>query len=214
MNYEELIKNLKTISNKQEQVDYLFDYLLNVFEYDYIYLELVHLMKIDHDNPEFFKYLCYTNLFDDETREDTIKLFNQKTTISENMLNFLRSGEWKSRSISGKEIKYLNDILIKGVCEDFSLFIKKVLNKVGVDCVVQHGKTPYSHAWNVIRINDEWLNYDITYAIYSRDEYKGWNEKTEPQDWLGITDEQLLALHPTRVINPPKNNVENNICCN
>ena len=36
MNYKQLIDKLKTISSEQEQVDYLFKFLLDNAEYDYL----------------------------------------------------------------------------------------------------------------------------------------------------------------------------------
>lgn len=45
------------------------------------------------------------------------------------------------------------------------------------------------------------MHYDITYAMYARDER---SKDTKPQDWLGISTEQLQKLQPDRTINSPQ----------
>ena len=47
MNYKQLIEKLKTIRTEQEQVNYLFEFLLSNGEYDYLYLEIERLKKLD-----------------------------------------------------------------------------------------------------------------------------------------------------------------------
>ena len=47
MKYKQLIEKLKTIRTEQEQVNYLFEFLLPNGEYDYLYLEIERLKKLD-----------------------------------------------------------------------------------------------------------------------------------------------------------------------
>ena len=50
MTYNELLNHLKSLSSKQQQIDYLFSYLLNTVKYDYPTLEIC---KFDNNLLDF-----------------------------------------------------------------------------------------------------------------------------------------------------------------
>ena len=197
MSYEELINELKKINNKEQQIEYLFDYLLKNLEYDYLYLELCKLIKCDKDNN-----VCFSDLYEEDLLEETLLNFSKYVDIPEHVKSYFRNKEYENCPPGQRTNSpiYENDIIKKGVCLHFSKFIKKVCDDLGIDCYVQMGRTPFAHAWNKIQLENQWLNYDVTYAIYSRDKYNDWNEKSNPQDWFAVSDEELTKLHPEREI--------------
>ncbi len=197
MNYEEFLNDLKNIKGKEKQVDYLFNFLLENLEYDYLYLEIVGLMKLQKEiNIDF------SELYDEELVDETLKKFAKHTEVSNCAVRYFKDREYENMKpgLCTDSPIFENGILKKGVCAQFAAFVKKVCDELEIECVVQRGTTPFGHDWNKIKIENQWLNYDITYAIFSKDKYKNWHKKSNPKDWLGITDEELLALHPERNI--------------
>lgn len=96
-------------------------------------------------------------------------------------------------------VEYEDGIIIKGVCTDFSEFTKKICDELNIPCDTVTGTTPISHVWNLINTGDGFKHYDLTYAIYARDEFDGWG-KIDPNNFLGVTTEKLLEMHPNRTI--------------
>ena len=193
MNYKELIKKLKRMSSEQEQVDYLFEFLLSNGEYDYLYLEIERLKKLDVNT--------FADLYDEDLQEQALKELQKKTSISKELRYYFATKQWERRSRGELDTQFKDDILVKGVCNDYSNFIRRVLTEIGIDCERCEGKTPLNHAWNIITIGNNPLHYDITYAMYARDKKSG---GTKPNDWLGISTEQLQKLQPDRTITTPR----------
>lgn len=197
MNYEELLNNLKSVQSKEQQIEALFQFLLESLEYDYLYLEMSRLKKCANENS-----LEFSDLYDEELVDEILNKFSKYLTIPNYVVEFFKNKEFEKLRpgfITDSPI-FENEIIKKGVCLNFSNFIKKVCDELEINCEIQKGATPFAHAWNKIQINNQWLNFDVTYAIYSRDKYNGWGERSKPQDWFGITDEELLKLHPERTI--------------
>lgn len=65
MNYKQLIEKLKTIRTEQEQVNYLFEFLLSNGEYDYLYLKIERLKKLDVNT--------FADLYDENLQEQAFK---------------------------------------------------------------------------------------------------------------------------------------------
>ncbi|MBP3619902.1 MAG: hypothetical protein J6J24_04505 [Clostridia bacterium] len=189
MNYKELIEKIKTISRKQEQVGFLFKFLLETGEYDYLCLEIEKLKKLDVNT--------FADLYDEDLQEQAFKLLEKKTSISKELKEYFATKQWEKRSRGEQDTQFKDGILVKGVCNDYSNFIKRVLTEIGIDCERCAGKTPLNHAWNIISIENNPLHYDITYAMYARDKKI---DKSNPTDWFGITTEQLQRLQPERTI--------------
>ena len=192
MKYNELIAKLKCIKNKKEQIEWLFQQLLTNCQYDYLYLEIEKIKRIAIQAD-----INLNDLEVEETREETLKTLAEKTALSEDFVKYVRNREWETRSQGEKDLQFEQGILVKGVCNDYTNFINKVLTEVGIESKRCVGKTPLNHAWNIISIENNPLHYDITYAMYARDKKI---DKSNPTDWLGITTEQLQRLQPERTI--------------
>ena len=120
-----------------------------------------------------------------------------ETKLSVIKYNLLASvGEVKMQSFSLD-----GDLITTGVCLDFANFICKLCKDIGIECKSVRGTTGSAgHAWNLITINGKELHYDVTYSMFVRDCYNGWNKKAKWGDFEGITYEQLKQLNPERVI--------------
>ena len=224
MTYDELIKHLKTISDKQQQIEYLFKYMLQSVQYDYPTLEICKfdnslLDYIDtHYNPEIA-----------EDRQKVIQLIKSKGYSNEFILRILENygksfivparpemvimGKLNkaipehtdyrtfasAKNMAKPLVEYKNGFIIKGVCADFSEFIKNICDELNIPCNIVNGATPISHVWNLINVGDGFKHYDLTYAIYARDEFNGWG-KVNPSNFLGVTTKKLLEMHPSRTI--------------
>ena len=97
------------------------------------------------------------------------------------------------------EPQYEGGILRRGVCEQIAIFCKDVCEEVDIPCKVVYGNTGLRHAWNLINVNGKNLHYDYTYAMYCKDKRFGWDKYTTPQDWLGMTEQQLLSISPRKI---------------
>lgn len=224
MTYNELINHLKTINGEQQQVEYLFSYMLQSAQYDYPTLEICKfdnslLDYVDeHFNPEIM-----------EDRQKAIQLVKSEGYSNEFILRILENyGEGfivparpemvimgklnkaipehisyrtfaSAKNMAKPLVEYEDGIIIKGVCADFSEFTKKICDELNIPCDTVTGTTPISHVWNLINIGDGFKHYDLTYAIYARDEFDGWG-KVNPNDFLGVTTEKLLEIQPNRTI--------------
>ncbi|MGI6421394.1 MAG: transglutaminase domain-containing protein [Syntrophomonadaceae bacterium] len=52
-----------------------------------------------------------------------------------------------------------------GVCDGYAEAFKILLNGAGIKSKVIYGDTPYGlHAWNQVKIDDQWYNIDVTWA--------------------------------------------------
>jgi hypothetical protein len=52
-----------------------------------------------------------------------------------------------------------------GVCDGFSSALKMLLNAAGIESLVVYGDAPEGpHAWNQVKIDDEWYNVDVTWG--------------------------------------------------
>ena len=224
MTYEELLNNLKQLPSKKQQIDRLFDYLLNNVQYDYPTLEICNFDNtlvyfIDENyNPSSYEdrlkaiQLVEEKGYSKEFISRVLEHYGEKFIVparperfSMGKLNKAVPEHTSYRTFaSAKNMAksldvYENGIIKKGVCADFSKFIKKVCDDLNIECYIIQGTTPISHVWNLIDVGDGFKHYDLTYAIYSRDKFKNWGS-VDTNDWFGITTEKLLEMHPTRKV--------------
>ena len=84
-------------------------------------------------------------------------------------------------------------LLVKGtgVCQAYAEVTKLLLNKVGIECDVVVGTSrDESHAWNILKLDDEYYMIDVT-----------WNDPTPDEegyvnyDYFNLTQEQFLQDH-------------------
>ena len=71
---------------------------------------------------------------------------------------------WKIR----QGTKYPVLLYNSGVCETYALAFEDLANKLGIPCRVVSGDTGMLHAWNVVLINNQLKQIDVTYAIICR----------------------------------------------
>ena len=86
MNYKQLIEKLKTIRTEQEQVNYLFEFLLSNGEYDYLYLEIERLKKLDVN--------AFADLYDEDLQEQAFKILEKKTSISKELKYYFATKQY------------------------------------------------------------------------------------------------------------------------
>lgn len=84
-------------------------------------------------------------------------------------------------------------LLVKGtgVCQAYAEVTKLLLNKVGIECDVVVGTSrDENHAWNILKLEDEYYMLDVT-----------WNDPTPDEegyvnyDYFNLTQEQFLQDH-------------------
>lgn len=224
MTYNELINSLKRLPTKKEQVGYLMGYLLTTLTYDYTTLEICHfdpkLLDFIDDNfdpkseesrikaielvrrsgysEDFIKRILehYGETYIFEERPARVIMGRLQPYIPEHTEYRKFSNAF---SMTQPQVLYKDEIITKGVCANFSEFVKKVCDQLEIPCLKIKGRTSVGHVWNAINIDGSFKHYDLTYAIFARDHFNGW-EKTTPSDWFEITAEKLLELQPNRII--------------
>ena len=102
MNYKQLIDNLKTMRSEQEQVDYLFEFLLSNGEYDYLYSEIEKLKKLDVNT--------FADFYDEDLYKQALKELQKKTTISKELIYYFETKQWESRTHGEKDTQFKDEI--------------------------------------------------------------------------------------------------------
>lgn len=78
------------------------------------------------------------------------------------------------------------------VCDGFSKSMKLLLNKCNIETIVVTGNLKNeSHAWNLVKIDDNWYNLDLTSDKSIKDE----NNSYVIHSYFNITDELILQSH-------------------
>lgn len=80
----------------------------------------------------------------------------------------------------------------KAVCDGFAKTFQLILGKYGIDSIVVTGTLENEpHAWNLVNINDNWYNVDITSAKSIKIE----NKAIVVHSYFNVTDETILKTH-------------------
>ena len=78
------------------------------------------------------------------------------------------------------------------VCDGFAKTMKLLLNKCGIESIVVTGKLKNEpHAWDLVKIEDNWYNLDLT----SNKSIKTANKTYVIHSYFNITDEAILKTH-------------------
>ncbi len=96
---------------------------------------------------------------------------------------------------------YENDMLKDGVCGEYSLWVRKICNDLGIPCLLVVGKGTTGHAWNIIYLKEEnkWVHFDMTMVRFYLD---NWSKKFgNPEEWVFATTSDIFRLQPDRLIN-------------
>ena len=100
----------------------------------------------------------------------------------------------------------------RSICEGYSNIATIVLNELGVKCSKVTAKLEDgSHAWNIIKYNNNWYNIDFTMVI-ERNEYfenEGINFNLE---YFMISDDKINKKYG--ILNEDKKYLEENMYCN
>lgn len=217
-NYTELIKHVLSFQTQPEQLNAIIQYFMDNVEFDYVMIE--HINQIV--TPRFASYVdrLFPNI-NDKLRHKAINYIRNSSNISNTYWNRLADIYLTPINTADSSFKYStmvdalkqigpdviieNGLLKKGVAGDITLFAKQLCDSCGIDCIIINGVSSgkMKHCWLNIKINDAELFYDITFAIYSRDNFCGM-ARYSPNDWLGVTAKILYKYQPTRTILSPK----------
>lgn len=128
-------------------------------------------------------------------------------TIKDNMTDYekeLAIHDYIVKNYKYDEENYMNDtipdesytpygLLVKGtgVCQAYAEVIKLLLNKVGIECDVVVGDSrEEKHAWNIVRLDDEYYMLDATWDDPTPDE-----EGVTSYEYFNLTSEQFSQDH-------------------
>ena len=95
---------------------------------------------------------------------------------------------------------YENDMLKDGTCGEYSLWVRKICNDLGIPCLLAVGKGTTGHAWNIIYLKEEnkWVHFDMTMVRFYLD---NWSKKYgNPEEWVFASTSDIFRLQPERLI--------------
>ena len=97
-------------------------------------------------------------------------------------------------------------LLKKGTSQHITEFAKKLCDNVGINALIVKGVSTgrMMHYWLDVCIDGTELFYDITFALYIRDNFCGIGNRYKPDEWLALTPKQLYKNQPTRIIAYPQ----------
>lgn len=117
----------------------------------------------------------------------------------------IKSREKQQGSRSDFENEMLRKVLTtkKGVCQDYSILMNSILEKLGFTCKMVKGytrnnegkiNTSLGHTWNAIKVGNEWRLYDPTWAAGYIKEGSKFVKKYNPK-WNNISPEEMIKTH-------------------
>ena len=212
-NYTEFIEYLNQIPSQQEQLNQIIKYCIDNVEVDYVMIE--HINEIV--TVKFTKYI--DTLFpsiDEKLRLKAISFLRNSTNISNSYWERIKSLYLYPSSNNqptltealisiSPDYKEINGLLLKGTSEHITQFVKKVCDDINIKSLIVKGISSgrMQHFWLNICINNTELFYDITYALYVRDNFCEIGKHYLQSEWLGITPKQLHKNQPSRTIISP-----------
>ena len=87
----------------------------------------------------------------------------------------------------------------KGICEGIAPMIDDICSRIGIESKVITGVTKIidsekgtrlQHAWNIVKIGDDYKHLDLVYAMYNLEDGK------DPYDYFLVDDEKLSSVVP------------------
>jgi len=219
LDYSQLIEHLSQIPTQKEQVKEMIKYFEDNVQIDYVMIE--HINEIV--TVKFTRYVdrLFPNI-SERLRKKALAFLRNSTNISNEYLERI-SKLYLTPSINDKgEENYItlsealmsitadccenNGLLTKGTSKHITEFAKRLCDDLGIRALIIEGisNDRMRHFWLDICIDGQELFYDITYALYIRDNFCGIGKRYVAEEWLGITPKQLYKNQPTRIIAHPK----------
>ena len=148
----------------------MMDWMFHIDAYDY------NMENVDY-GMEFYNEEVYKNL---ETKADAflktyidpLKSKSDYDKVIESCRIIARLAQYDYVGLKAENegklsdahsiIGFLDDGKI--VCDGYALTLKWILNYLDVDCVIQLGRVGVLHAWNKVKLDDNWYNLDICWA--------------------------------------------------
>lgn len=218
INYNEFINSLKSKNSTYEVLLELYAYFAKYVSYNYDELDMVKIKRLFRSEPlksflennkgntslEFKNQII--DIINSELEKQDIKL------ISENNKNKI-FGDWGKKDENGNVITYNlivpfefdfydkdNKMLKRGVCSDFAMWTKNVLDNVGIKCITVSGVSTEEHSWSLVYDDEtnEWYNFDMTMVKYFFDGYK--TDCGIPTDWIMASNEKMFKMQPSRIV--------------
>ena len=217
-NYFQLVDHLKQLPTQKQQLDTIIQYCINNVQIDYVMIE--HINEII--TLKFAKYVdtLFPNI-NEKLRNKAIAFIRNSTNISDDYWKRIKDfylhptiDEFGNQvfptltesllSISADHRQF-NGLLTKGSSVHIVNFVKHLCDDIGIKCLIINGISSgrMHHFWLNICIDNIELFYDITYALYVRDNFCEIGKQYTLQDWLGITPKQLYKNQPSRTIISP-----------
>lgn len=97
---------------------------------------------------------------------------------------------------------YNNQMLIDGVCADYTEFEAKICKDLGVKHKKVEGVGTTGHVWSLIYLENEgrWVHFDMTMVKFYQDKWIKEHEPYTMQDWVTASTEEIFKMQPTRRI--------------
>ena len=135
--------------------------------------------EIENEIPE--EYKTNKDKFK-KIADDIINDFNKKyKDDSAKITDIAKIGKWIKKNIIYDEKEKSNSALEiyqkkKGVCKQYTILFNALLYSLGYKCIYVSGfvikNNDYfnlsdAHSWSLVRINNKWLPFDVTWGIFS-----------------------------------------------
>ena len=212
-NYDQLqVEKLRNTWEEDDGLDKIKRYALTLEPTESSKQELLQLldeefMKLEGRpvtpaNRELF-FRNYGKIIHHEAQPASILRKNPQPAYDEVIRAINHDGSSKA-GINSYLPEYYDDgaLLKKSVCDDYSIWMNKVCNDVGITCFKVEGKGTTGHAWNVIYIpeKDKWVNFDMTMVKFYQDGFIKEHGNYREEDWIFASTQKMFEMQPTREI--------------
>jgi len=122
---------------------------------------------------------------------DNMNDFEKELAIHDYLVNTTKYYEYKDIKEIPQEKHNVYSTLIENeaVCDGFSKAFQLLLQNVGINVITVTGRTNSSaHAWNKVRLDNEWYNVDVTSDTVT-------NEKHIVHVYFNLTDDEISSTH-------------------
>lgn len=93
-----------------------------------------------------------------------------------------------------------NGILERGVCKDYTEYLVKLFNEIGIEAHSIVGISELEHEWICVKVNGIYKSVDLTRAIFIRDGFKNIPNDQKAEDWLLCDFKEIFKMQKTRII--------------